>query len=216
MHTISISAECSRKYSLVILAIVLMGDSFSSAQDISYEKRDYEISQCSCAGGICGMGVPSEWFHVKYEDSNTQVKKLNQQIPVLNFKEASRYVAEGYDLECPFSVNSENFCQAINPVSIYQLHFPQEWPTPLDEYLESVIPLPQVFYSIDWQKIPIKSSSIMRRQLRVKELFALMAKYDQMKNNSRFTRIKVLLQTYGANFAPLHPTFWKAEYKRGF
>ena len=216
MHTISTSARCSRNCHVAIFAIALIGGSFSNAQDISYEKRDYDVSQCSCVDGLCGEWVPYEWSNVRYEDSNMLIKKLSQPIPVLNFKEAGPYVAEGYDLQCPFSVNSENLCQVINPTSIYQLHFPQGWPTPLDEYLEYVIPLPQVFYSVDWQQIPIKSSAIRRRQLRVKELFSLMFKYDQMKDNPRFAMIKFFLKNYGANFSPLHPTFWKAEYGRGF
>lgn len=199
-----------------LITIALTGVSFSFAQDIKYDKRDYEVSKHSCVDGICGTSVPNEWFYVKYEDSNTLVTKLSKPIPISSDSEIREYLSLGYDIKCPFAVSSDSSCQATNPTSIYQLHFPQEWPTPLDDYFEHVVPFPQIYYSVSWDEIPIKSDVKIRRKLRIKELNAAIAKYKQLETNPKFIKMKLLLQSYGANFAPLHPTFWKPEYKRGF
>jgi len=195
----------------MFIAIVLMGGSFAFAQN----KCSNDVIKHSCVDGICGDMVPFECFQSDV-DSNTQVVLLDQPIPIKNVEHAEQLIAQGYDIECPFAVNSDSLCQAVNPTSIYQLHFPQEWPTPLDDYFEYITPFPQIYYSVSWKEIPIKSDAKTRRLFRIKKLNSAIAKYKQLEKNPKFIKTKLLLQTYGANFAPLHPTSWKPEYKRGF
>ena len=198
-------------YLIVLISVTVLYAciSITFAQNISYEKRWYEVSRGNCIEGLCYEGVPSKWANVKYEDVNTEIPKLEKPIFTDNINSVLDYMSKGYDVVTPIAALSKDSFQIINPISIYQLHFPQSWPTPLDDYFEVAALFPQVFFVADWQKVSINAPPKERRLLRIKELFAELARYEQLHKNQRFIDTKILLKKYGANIAPLHPNRWK-------
>ncbi|MCF0222926.1 MAG: hypothetical protein HUK20_01530 [Fibrobacter sp.] len=194
---------------VVLLAVALVAAIRGYAQNISFEKRSYEVTKHFCEEGLCGSYVPYDWYNVKYVDVNTEIPELESPILTDKIEIAIIYMRKGYDIITPIAALSPDSLQIINPISIYQFHFPQSWPTPLDDYFEFKASFPRVFFKADWQKIPIIAPADERRALRLKELRADIAQYNQLRDNPKFVRTKEMLKKYGANFSPLHPTTWK-------